>query len=120
MWGMPSYRIYRLKEHQRQRFRWAPHTSGATSVKPRDYEQAGCIEAASAYAAWTALQDTEEPLKIGDLLEVEEGPLHICKYVGFEEARWVLPEVKSGLEAAPPAVGGPADAPGLSEPPARA
>jgi hypothetical protein len=33
------------------------------------------------------------------LLEAEDGKLSIFKYVGFEEAKWVLPE--------PPAVPGP-------------
>ncbi len=49
---MPSYRIFRLKEEQRQRFRWGPHTSGATGVRLKDYVEAGSIEAASVYAAW--------------------------------------------------------------------
>jgi hypothetical protein len=31
--------------------------------------------------------------------------LRIVKYVGFEEARWVLPEVKTGLENTPVAAG---------------
>jgi hypothetical protein len=104
---MPAYRIHRLKENQRQQFRWAPHTSGATDVKPRDYEQSGSVEAPGVYAAWQALRDGESALNVGDLLEAESGELLICKYVGFEVARWVLPEVKSGLEAAPPAAGSP-------------
>jgi hypothetical protein len=102
---MPVYCIHRLKESQRQQFRWAPHTSGATAVKPKDYEPGGTIEASSTYAAWKALRDSDVPLKIGDLLEVEGAELRIFKYVGFEEARWVLPEVKSGLEAVPAAAG---------------
>ncbi len=36
---MPVYQIHRLKETQRQQFRWAPHTSGVTIVKPKDYEK---------------------------------------------------------------------------------
>ena len=99
---MPVFRIHRLKENQRQQFRWAPHTSGATGVRPKDYEQAGSVEAASAYSAWFALKDSEEALKVGDLLESEIGGLLICKYVGFETARWVLPEAKPGTEGAPP------------------
>ncbi len=104
MWGMPSYRIFRLKEEQRQRFRWGPHTSGATGVRLKDYVEAGSIEAASVYAAWAALRETDRALKVGDLLDLEGGSLSICKYVGFEEARWVTPEVK--LEAAAPAGSG--------------
>ena len=101
---MPVYRIHRLKENQRQQFRWAPHTTGATDVKPKDYEPAGSVEAANSYSAWFALKDGEDALKVGDLLESEGGDLLICKYVGFEAARWVLPEVKPGIESAPPAV----------------
>lgn len=104
---MPSYRIFRLKESQRQQFRWAPHLSGRTPVKPKDYDDAFTLEAATPYAAWAALKETEAPLRVGDLLEIEGGELRITKYVGFEEAYWVLPEVKSGLESAPLAAGVP-------------
>ena len=88
---MPSYRIHRLKDHLHQSFRLAPH------VKPRDYEPAEQIEtidAATPYAAFFALKDTEGPLLPGDLLEAESGALRIYKFVGFEEAQWLLPEVK--------------------------
>ena len=104
MWGMPSYRIFRLKEEQRQRFRWGPHTSGATAVRLKDYVETGSIEAASVYAAWAALRETERALKVGDLLELDGASLSICKYVGFEEARWVTPEAKP--ETAVPPGGG--------------
>ena len=104
---MPTYRIHRMKENPRQQFRWQPHTSGVTNVKPRDYEDGDAVESVSAYGAWMALRDTEQALRVGDLLENEAGDLCIYKYVGFEEARWILPEVKSGLEAVPPAAGPP-------------
>jgi hypothetical protein len=102
---MPRYRIHRMKEAERQRFRAAPHSSGATNVKPKDFEPGGEVEASSEYAAWLALRATERPLDIGDILESAPDVLRICKYVGFEEARWILPEVKSGLENVPPAAG---------------
>ena len=89
---MPVYRIHRLKSNPRQQFRWAPHTIGTTAVKLRDYESAGVVEAAGTYAVWTALRGTEQALDVGDLLEAEDGKLSIFKYVGFEEAVWVLPE----------------------------
>ena len=89
---MPVYQIHRLKEAQRQQFRWAPHTSGVTIVKPRDYEKAGAVEAASPYAAWLSLRGTEQELQIGDVMEVENGQLFIFKYIGIEEARWYVPE----------------------------
>ena len=90
---MPRYQIHRLKESHRQQFRWQPHTAGVSIVKPRDYEPGGEVEAGSEYGAWGQLRDRGEPLEVGDLLEIEPGSPRIYKYIGFEEARWVLPEV---------------------------
>ena len=92
MFKMPSYRIHRLKDHLRQAFRSAPHVSGAAQIKPRDYEPGDSIEAPSPYAAFFALRDAGAPLEVGDLLELENGSIRICKFVGFEEAQWILPE----------------------------
>jgi len=92
---MASYRIFRMKDHVRQHFRWAPHTSGVMNAKPRDFEQTGEIEATSPYAAWKALRETDHPLEVGDLMEAEDTTLLVYKYVGMEEAKWVLPEVKN-------------------------
>ena len=100
------FQIYRMKESARQSFRLAAHTAGLASVKPKDYEKAGTVEASSAYGAWTGLNGGGEPLEVGDVLEAADGSLKICKYVGFEEARWLLPEVKTGLEGLPAAAGG--------------
>lgn len=91
---MPSYRIHRLKDHLHQSFRQAPHVSGSAHVKPRDYEPGDSIEASSPYAAFFTLKETAAPLTPGDLLESEGGALRIYKFVGFEEAQWVLPEAK--------------------------
>lgn len=104
---MPLFRVHRMKEAPRQQFRWAPHTSGVTAIKPKDFEPAGEVCAEGFYDAWMSLRGTEDSLEIGDVLESEAGEIRICKYVGFEEARWVLPEVKSGLEAVPLAAGSP-------------
>ena len=90
---MPCYQIHRLKENHRPQFRWQPHTAGVSVVKPKDYELGGVVEAASEYAAWTQLRDRGDALVVGDLLEIEPGVLRIYKYIGFEEARWLLPEV---------------------------
>ena len=98
---MPAYQVHRLKESQRQQFRWAPHTSGVTIAKPRDYEKGRVIEAASPYAVWLALRGTGDELQLGDLLEIEGGELRIVKYIGFEEARWYVLEPASS-PAAPP------------------
>lgn len=98
-----------MKDAPRQQFRWAPHSSGVTQVKPRDYEQAAEAEGSTFYGAWSALKDTGMALQIGDLLEREDGELRIYKYVGFDEAHWILPEVKpSGLENTPITAGQPA------------
>jgi hypothetical protein len=91
---MPSFRIHRMKPHVRQNFRWAPHTSGVSQLKPRDYEEAGEFEGESFYDVWTRLRGGEEALDVGDVLEIPGGEVRICKYVGFEEARWVLPDAK--------------------------
>jgi len=93
---MPSFRIHRLKDHLRQNFRFAPHLSGTANVKPRDYELAedDVVEAASPYAAFFALRDAPKPIQIGDVLESEDGSLRIFKFVGIEQAQWVVPEVK--------------------------
>jgi len=80
-----------MKDLPRQQFRWAPHTAGVTIVKPKDYEPADTVEAPTAYAAWIGRRGSDTPLDIGDILEAE-GELRIMKYIGFEEARWSVPE----------------------------
>ena len=103
---MPTYRIHRLKDHLRQQVRFAPHVSGTALVKPRDYQPLPeeeesprfPVEAASPYAAFFALRDTGTPLEVGDLLEADDGSLRIFKFVGFEDAQWVLPEPKPAAE----------------------
>jgi len=90
---MPCFQVHRLREDRRQQFRLSPHTSGVTAARPKDYEKdADTIEASSAYAAWAAVRGSEKPLMVGDVLEDESGALRICKYTGFEEARWAVPE----------------------------
>lgn len=96
-----TYRIHRLKDHVRQHFRLAPHVSGTASVKPRDYEPGDTVEASSPYAAFFSLREAGTPLDVGDLLEAEGGALRIFKYVGFEEAQWVLPETATSEAPAP-------------------
>jgi hypothetical protein len=96
---MPMYRIHNLKGHLRDHFRFAPHVSGTASIKPRDYGPGSTVDAASPYAAFFALRDTAAPLQVGDLLEAEDGSLRIFKYVGFEEARWLVQESQAPLEA---------------------
>ena len=89
---MPVFRIHRMKDVPRQQFRWAPHVSGAANVKQEDYQLSGEVEAENEYAAWASLRGSEQSVQIGDILEMPDGQLRICKYVGFEDARWFLPE----------------------------
>jgi len=98
---MPRYRIFRMKDSPRQQFRWAPHVSGAATVKPKDYEPRGEVEALNEYDAWRVLREAGGPLVVGDLLEADGGQLRIYKYVGFEPAQWVLPEPKLPVEPEP-------------------
>lgn len=98
---MALYRVFRLKDNLRQQFRWQPHLSGVTAVKPKDYDEAFTVEAESPYAAWHLLRDTEDELAIGDLLASEGGDLRILKYIGFEQANWVIPEPKQIPVGAP-------------------
>ena len=105
---MPAYQIHRLKEAPRQQFRWAPHTPGVTIVKPKDYEPGAIVEAASPYALWIALRQKEGAIAVGDLIEVISaspgGELRILKYIGFEEARWYVPEPAPSATREPVAV----------------
>ena len=89
---MPSYRIHRLKDHLRQQFRFAPHMSGTATLKARDYVPGDTIDALSPYAAFFQMKDAGTPLEVGDLLESESGSLRVFKYVGFEEAQWMVVE----------------------------
>ena len=81
-----------MKESARQNFRWAPHVAGSADVKLKDYEAAEALEAENEYAAWAQLRASARPLAVGDMLENAGGELRICKYVGFEAARWIVPE----------------------------
>ena len=102
---MALFRIYKMKDSSRQQFRWAPHTAGSCQVKLKDYEDAGEIEEQGFYAAWSALRAGPRPLEVGDLLERGGQELRICKYIGFEEARWLEPEIKTtASDAATPMV----------------
>jgi len=98
---MRADRIYRMKEAPRKQVRWAPHVSGSTCVKRKDYEENERVEAANEYAAWSLLRESERPLAVGDLLETETGDLLICKYVGFDPAHWWVPETPLAAPADP-------------------
>ena len=90
-----------MKDAARQQFRWAPHVSGAASIKLKDFELSIEAEADNEYALWGQLRASESALLVGDVLETESGQLRICKYVGFEDARWFVPEPVPGVETLP-------------------
>jgi hypothetical protein len=96
---MPTFRIHRLRDHLRQPFRFAPHVSGTAAIKPRDYLPGETAHASSPYSLYFELRDSGTPLEPGDVLENETGGLRIFKFVGFEEAQWIVPEAK--LESGP-------------------
>ena len=96
---MPSYRIHRLKDHLRQQFRLAPHMSGTATLKAKDYAPGDTIDASSPYAAFFQMKEAGTPLEVGDLLESEGGSLRVFKYVGFEEAQWMVVEDKREMSA---------------------
>jgi hypothetical protein len=98
---MPCYRIFRLKDSLRAAFRSQPHLAGVAVVKPKDYELVGEVEAPSPYALWLNLKDTPQALEVGDILEIQGGGLRIVKYIGFEEAKWLIPESKQLEEVMP-------------------
>ena len=100
-----------MKESTRQQFRWAPHTIGITAIKPKDYDLTVTVEANTPYAVWIQLKDSADALQVGDILESESGDLRIYKYVGFEEAQWVLPEMKTSTETPSVTTGDPVVAP---------
>lgn len=102
---MALYQIHRLRNHLRQHFRYAPHVSGVSDVKQRDYEAKGTVEASTPYAAYFALRETPDALEVGDMLEAD-GALRILKFVGFDEARWVVPEPKTPAGMAPAGTNG--------------
>jgi len=88
---MVSFKIHKLREHVSSQFRWAPHTSGLVTVRQKDYQMVGEVEAPSAYALFNQLRETPNELRVGDLLELPDGTLRIFKFVGLEEAAWFVP-----------------------------
>jgi hypothetical protein len=89
------FRIHRMNRAAREAFRSAVHAAGQAIAKPKDYEPGGEIQAPNAYAAWAELRASACPLETGDILEDEQGQLHIAKYIGFEAAQWFVPEPKA-------------------------
>lgn len=109
---MPLYRVHRMKQTPRESFRWAAHTGGLAIVKPKDYDLSGEIESPTPYSAWKSFSSSDSPLAPGDLLETlgpegVTGDLLIAKYIGFEPAKWWMPEPRPEmLPASSEAIGG--------------
>ncbi len=96
---MARYRIHRIRESMKEHFRWLAHTGGTAVVKPKDYEVGAEYEAATPYALWMSLKADGNALCHGDVLEMvredgAQGDLQIFKYIGFEPAKWWIPEPK--------------------------
>lgn len=93
------YQVHRIRDFALESFRWSPHTGGTAVIKPRDYQSAEELEAATPYAAWKLAAERNIPLRTGDVLESlhdsgSAGPLLIVKYIGFEPAQWWAPAPK--------------------------
>jgi hypothetical protein len=105
---MPHYRILYLKDSEIDRFRQAAPKEQPYQLWLRHYEEAGQIEAPSAYAAWRELQEggAEErgirKMGVGDVLDSPgQGPL-LCNFWGFEEAQWRQPADSAAADSVPP------------------
>ncbi len=100
---MTRYRIHRIKDTPRESFRWAAHTGGIATIKPKDYDSNEGVQASTPYAAWKQLGSEGRPLRPGDVLESVSPDglpldLKIAKYIGFEPAQWWIPEAKSDAD----------------------
>jgi hypothetical protein len=92
-----------MKDAPRENFRWAAHTGGAAVLKVKDYDAAEEMEASNPYELWKTMAERGDSLHPGDVLErldlensstENSGHLQITKYVGFEPARWFVPDPK--------------------------
>ncbi len=63
-------------------------------LKPADYREDGEVEASSPYEAWLALRRDGRDLRVGDVLQEENGQATICKYAGFEPAEWMVVDME--------------------------
>lgn len=88
---MAKFFIKRLKPSLQEKYKWSPIGPGPNSLKISDYLDDGHVDGDSVYHAWTLLRDAEKELRVGDVLAVEDGSVHLCTYSGFEEAVWLLP-----------------------------
>ena len=91
---MPHYKLFYLLDSQIQKFRESPPKPKPYSLRIRDYQEAGEIEAPTPYAVWKRLRDEPEArhgrreLGVGDVLESEPSSLFILNHWGFDKAEW--------------------------------
>jgi|SRR6516162_2307843 hypothetical protein len=100
------YQVHRIKDFAFESFRWSPHSGGTAIVKPKDYQSAEQVDAATPYEAWMLAARKNAPLRAGDVLESlddsrESGTLVIAKYIGFEPAQWWVPSPKPDAPVVP-------------------
>lgn len=110
---MPRYRIHYLKESQREHFRHSAPSPAPLLLKSKDYRPGGEIEASTPYAVWKKMraEGPDQPIDLGDALESETGALLVCRYVGFEEAQWFVPEAAPTGQPGDAAPAGPSTMP---------
>lgn len=93
---MANFSIRRLRDAQQEKFRWTPQQTTGTALllKESDYQDDGEVDADSPYEAWLLLRKQQRELRVGDVLVTEgSGTTHICRYSGFEEAQWFVPNL---------------------------
>jgi hypothetical protein len=99
------FRVHRIRGTAREQFRWAAHTGGTATAKPKDYEQGEEVEGTTPYDVWKLLS-ARASLQPGDILEaLDENDqslwLKIYKYIGFEPVEWFVPEPKAEVVSHP-------------------
>jgi hypothetical protein len=94
---MPRYKLFYLRDSLVQRFRESAPKTKPYGLHPRDYEEAGEIEAPGPYGVWKQLREqtgdrASREFGVGDAVETEGSDLIVLNYWGFDEAAWRLPE----------------------------
>ena len=114
---MPRYKFFHLRDSLVEKFRESAPKAKPYSLRARDYEEAGEIDAAGPYGAWKLLQEPERAegegcrgFGVGDALELEPAELVILNHWGFDHAEWR--QVEGGLSETEV----PAEAIALSQP----
>ncbi len=92
---MATFLIWRLRDTQQDKFRWAPQQSTPTfPLKLSDYREDGLVDADSVYEVWHRLRKENRDLRVGDVVVDENGKVSICKYIGMEPAEWIVTDME--------------------------